>query len=59
MHVPNQLPSYSLAGWFAHQAAAGQAPCSPLTNLPLEDLSLRPNATVSGMVQAWQAAGVL
>jgi hypothetical protein len=52
-------PRCCLAGWFARQAAAGQAPCSPLTNLPLEDVSLRPNMTVSSLVRAWQAAGLL
>jgi hypothetical protein len=55
---PTNCPK-CLAGWFARQAAASQAPCYPLTNQPLEDLSLRPNRAVSSMVRGWQAAGLL
>lgn len=37
--VPPHLP----AAWIRRQDAAGVQPCSPLTNLPLSHLILRPN----------------
>ena len=47
------------AAWIARQAAAGQAPCSPMTGLPLEDLSLRPNRALRAVIASIRAAGLL
>jgi hypothetical protein len=38
---------------------AKQAPCSPLTNLPLEHLALCPSRLVRGMLASMRAAGLL
>ncbi len=34
-------------------------PCSPMTGLPLEDLSLRPNRALRAVIAGMQAAGLL
>lgn len=47
------------AAWFARQAAAGLAPCSPLTNLPMARLHLTANRALAGIIQALQSAGLL
>ena len=47
------------AAWMARQAAAGQPPCSPLTNLPLANLVLLPSVTMRSLVLVLHAAGLL
>ncbi len=48
-----------IAAWIARQKAAGQAPCSPLTNQPLEHLMLTPVWALRSLVAGAQAAGLL
>jgi len=47
------------AGWITRQVAAGQVPCSPLTGLPLEELTLRPNRALRSVIVSMQASGLL
>ncbi|EFN51028.1 hypothetical protein CHLNCDRAFT_141504 [Chlorella variabilis] len=49
----------AIKAWIARQKAAGQAPCSPLTNLPLEHLMLTPVRALRSLVAGAQAAGLL
>lgn len=54
------LPSHHFhAAWFARQEAAGQAPTSPLTGLPLANRTLQPNRMVRSLADALAAAGLL
>jgi hypothetical protein len=47
------------AAWIARQTAAKQAPCSPLSNLPLRHLELEANHVVRKLVAGLVAAGLL
>lgn len=47
------------AGWIKCQQNNSQRPTSPLTNLPLEHLTLTPNLAVRKMLASMQEAGVL
>ncbi|PRW45693.1 Structure-specific endonuclease subunit SLX1 [Chlorella sorokiniana] len=49
----------AMEDWIARELAAGRPPCSPLTGVPLAELSLRPNLVVCGMVEAFAAVGLL
>lgn len=48
-----------IEAWIARQAAAGQPPCSPLTNLPLEHTALAPNRMARAVIAAMRTAGLL
>jgi hypothetical protein len=52
-------PPACLCTWIEHQQRASQAPVSPLTNLPLSSLELRPNLLVRSLVDSFKAAGLL
>ena len=47
------------AAWIKRQQVAGQAPCSPLTNLPLPHLALVPSNLVRSMIASMRAGGLL
>jgi hypothetical protein len=47
------------AGWIKCQQNNSQRPTSPLTNLPLEHLTLPPNLAGRKMLASMQEAGVL
>ena len=47
------------ADWIQRPRPAGQAPCSPLTNEPLQDLTLRPNRLARSLIDSMRAAGLL
>jgi hypothetical protein len=59
--VPPSLPSPRLlfADWIQRPRQAGQVPCSPLTNEPLADLTLRPNHMACSLIATMRAAGLL
>ena len=59
--VPPSLPSPRLlfADWIQRPRQAGQVPCSPLTNEPLADLTLRPNRMACSLIATMRAAGLL
>ncbi|PRW44256.1 U-box domain-containing 17-like [Chlorella sorokiniana] len=48
----------AIAAWIARQQAAGQAPCSPTTGLPLSHLVLNENRLARSMIAGLQAAGL-
>ena len=43
------------AAWIEQQQAAGQAPCSPLTGLPLEHLALTTNLALRSLIASLTA----
>ena len=45
------------AAWIEQQQAAGKAPCSPLTGLPLEHLALTPNLALRSLIASLKASG--
>ena len=47
------------AAWIARQVAAGQQPCSPLTNLPLAHTELAPNRALRRLIGGLAEAGLL
>ena len=47
------------AAWIKRCQGAGQGPVSPLTNLPLEDLALRPNLLARSLIDSLRVAGRL
>ncbi|PRW58253.1 glutamate 5-kinase isoform X1 [Chlorella sorokiniana] len=49
----------AIATWFARQQAAGQAPTSPLTGLPLANCVLQPNRMVLSLKDALADAGLM
>eukprot|EP00887_Chlorella_sp_A99_P007808 scaffold20.g7808.t1 len=49
----------AIEAWIAKQRAEGQAPTSPLTGQPLEDLRLVPNHIFRGIVASAAALGLL
>ena len=62
LHMPLlclTCPPTCTAAWIKRQTDAKQAPCSPLTNLPLEHLRLCPSPLVGGMIASMRAAGLL
>lgn len=59
MPQPPFLAPPSPAAWIARQQAAGQAPCSPLTNLPLAHTRLAPNRVVGRLIAGLTQAGLL
>ena len=56
---PCPSPLSVCAAWIERCQAAGQAPVSPLTNLPLEDLALRPNLLARSLIDSLRVAGRL
>ena len=48
-----------LAAWIARQRAAGQAPTSPATNLPLAHTRLTENRIARALIASLRAAGLL
>ena len=56
---PCLRPFLPRAAWIKRQRDAGQAPCSPLTNLPLPHLALLPNNLVRNMIASMRADGLL
>lgn len=55
---PHPFPA-TAAAWIERQQAAGQAPCSPLTGVPLGSTVLHPNLMARKLVEACQQAGLL
>ena len=53
------LPTPLAAAWIKAQQAQGQQPCSPVTQKPLGDLSLRPNQLARALAEGLRAAGLL
>ena len=51
--------SHCFAAWIKRCHDGGQAPVSPLTNLPLEDLALRPNLLARSLIDSLRVAGRL
>lgn len=49
----------AIEGWILRRQAAGQAPCSPLTNQPLEGLSVTPNHTLRRLIERFRHKGLL
>ncbi|PSC71100.1 putative DNA-3-methyladenine glycosylase 2 [Micractinium conductrix] len=49
----------AIQAWIARQQAAGQVPCSPLTNLPLAHTRLAPNRVVGRLIAGLTQAGLL
>lgn len=56
---PPCLVGFLLAAWISRQQGEGQAPCSPLTNLPLPSTELRPNLAARHLVVSLSTAGLL
>lgn len=55
---PRLFPTLA-AAWIAQQQAAGQAPRSPLTGLPLSHLILNENRLARSLIASLQVAGLL
>lgn len=49
----------AIEAWISRQQGEGQAPCSPLTNLPLPSTELRPNLAARHLVVSLSTAGLL
>jgi hypothetical protein len=56
--MPIPCPASPAAAWIARQVAAGLAPCSPLTNVPLPHTELQTNRVVRRLTAALAAAGL-
>lgn len=52
-------PALPFAEWIARQQAAGQAPTSPATNLPLRNTDLVENRLAKALIGSLRAGGLL
>lgn len=62
-HAPTEplplAPATHPAAWIKAQQVQGLVACSPLTQQPLGDLSLRPNQLARALADGLRAAGLL